>query len=56
MILLYYYCWSFFFQKSRSPRLADGKKGGADIAVSPSILVALLIYCSARNTAHVGDL
>ena len=25
-------------------------KGGADIAVSPSILVALLICCSARNT------
>jgi len=27
-----------------------------DIAASPSIFVALLICCSARNTAHVGDL
>jgi len=26
------------------------------IAASPSIFVALLICCSARNTAHVGDL
>jgi len=43
-------------QKSRSPRPADRKKGGADIAASPSILVALLICCSARNTAHVSDL
>ena len=45
-------------QKSRSPRPADSgwKKGGADIAASPSILVALLICCSARNNAHVGDL
>ena len=43
-------------QKSRSPCPADCKKGGADIAVSPSILVALLICCSARNTVHVGDL
>ena len=32
------------------------KKGGADIAASPSILVALCICCSVRNTAHVGDL
>jgi len=47
---------SFPPQKNRSPRPADWKKGGADIAVSPSILVALLICCSARNTAHVGDL
>jgi len=47
---------SFPPQKSRSPRPADGKKGGTDIAASPSILVALLICCSAHNTAHVGDL
>jgi len=47
---------SFVPQKSRSPRPADQKKGGANIAASPSILVALLICCSARNTAHVGDL
>ena len=26
------------------------------LAASPSILVALLICCSARNTVHVGDL
>jgi len=43
-------------QKSRSPRPADSKKGGADIAASPSILVALLICCSACNNAHIGDL
>jgi len=43
-------------QKSRSPHPADLKKGGADIAASPSILVALLICCSARNAAHAGDL
>jgi len=45
-------------QKSRSPCLADWKKGGADIAASPSILVALLVCCSARNNAavHAGDL
>jgi len=47
---------SSFPQKSRSPRPADWKKGGADIAASPSILVALLICCSARNTAYVGCL
>jgi len=40
----------------RSPRPADWKKRRADIAASPSILVALLICCSARNTAYVGDL
>ena len=32
------------------------RKEAVDIAASPSILVALLICCSARNTAHVGDL
>jgi hypothetical protein len=32
------------------------KKERADSAASPSILVALLICCSARNTAHVGDI
>jgi len=32
------------------------RKEGADIAASPSILVALLICCSAHNTAHVNDL
>jgi len=42
--------------KSRSLRPAELKKGGVDIAASPSILLALLICCSARNTAHVGDL
>jgi len=40
----------------RSSRPADWKKWGVDIAASPSILVALLIYCSACHTAHVGDL
>ena len=29
---------------------------GRRIATSPSILVPLLICCSTRNTAHVGDL
>ena len=43
-------------QKSRSPRPTDWKKGGADITASPSIFMALLICCSARNNAHVGDL
>ena len=47
---------SFPPQKSRSPRPADRKKGGADIAASFSILMTILICCSARNTAHVGDL
>jgi len=37
-----------FPQKSRSPRPDDWKKGEADIAGSPSILMALLIYCSVR--------
>jgi len=46
----------FFTQKSRSPRPADWMKRGPDITVCPSILVALLVCCSARNTAHVGDL
>ena len=41
-------------KKTTSPRPTDCKKG---IAASPSILVALLICCSAcRNTAHVGVL
>jgi len=39
-------------QKSKSPCPADWEKGAA----SPSILVALLICCSGRNTAHVGHL
>jgi len=54
--------WFFFVcgacAQTESPRPAESKKGGADIAASPSpsILVALLICCSACNTAHVGDL
>ena len=47
---------SCFPQKSTSPRPADWKKGQADIIASPSILMALLIGYSARNSAHVGDL
>ena len=47
---------SFSPQKSKSFRPADCENGGADIAASPSILVALLICCSAHSTAHVGDL
>jgi len=43
-------------QKSRPPRPADWKKGGANITASPSILVTLLIFCSGRNTAQVCDL
>jgi len=38
---------SNFPQKSRSPRPADWKKGGADIAASSSILVARLICYTA---------
>jgi len=52
-----------FSQSSRFPRpnwkkgaRPNWKKGGADIIVFPSILVALLIYYSARDTAHLGDL
>ena len=47
---------SFPPQKSRSPRPTDWKKAEADIDASPSILVAPLNCCSARNSAHVGDL
>jgi len=43
-------------QNFRSPRPADRKKGGADITASPSGLLALLIFCSARSIDHVGDL
>jgi len=32
--------------------LGTERKGGSDIAASPFILVAFLICCSARNTAH----
>jgi len=39
-----------------SPHPADWKKGGADITASPSSLLALLIFCSARSIDHVGDL
>ena len=46
----------FFPQKSRFPRPANCKKGRPVIATFPSILVALLICCSARNNTHVGDL
>jgi len=56
-VCLYVYAVLIFFpQKSRSPRPANWEKGEADNAASPSILVALLICCSTRNTAHVGDL
>jgi len=39
-------------------RPADWKKGAADITASPSSLLALWIFCSARSidTNHVGDL
>ena len=47
---------SSFHQIFRSPRPADWKKGGADITASPSSLLALLIFCSARSIDHVGDL
>jgi len=40
----------------RSPCPADSKNGGADIIASPSSLLALLIFCSARSIDHVGDL
>jgi len=39
-----------------SSRPTDGKKGGADNPASPSSLLALLIFCSARSIDHVGDL
>jgi len=52
-----------FSQSSRFPRpnwkkgaRPNWKKGGADIIVFPSILVAQLIYYSARDTAHFCDL
>ena len=43
-------------QNFKSPRPADWKKGGAYIIASPSSLLALLIFCSARSIHHVGDL
>ena len=43
-------------QNFRSPRPADWKKGGADITASPSSLLALLIFCSARSIDHFSDL
>ena len=46
----------FFQSAGRGDLLFWGEKEGADIAASPPILVALLICCSARNTAYVGDL
>ena len=50
--------FSCFPQKRKCPRRTywPWKTGVADIAASPSIFVALLICCSARNTVHVGDL
>jgi len=33
----------------------DRKEGQTSLPLSPSIRVALLICCSARTTAHVGD-
>jgi len=56
-VCLYVYVVLLFFpQKSRSPRPANWEKGEADNAASISILVALLICYSTRNTAYVGDL
>jgi len=44
-------------QNFRSPRPTEWKKGGADNTASPSSLLALMIFCSARSIAsdYVGD-
>jgi len=36
--------------------LTERKEGQTSLPQAPSILVALLICCSARNTTHIGDL
>ena len=46
---------SFSPQNFRSPRPAEWENGGADIIASPSIFLALVIFCSSRSIHHVGD-
>jgi len=46
---------SFTPQKCRSPRPADWKKTGADIAASPSILVALFIVSIQVRCCSIYD-
>jgi len=43
-------------QNFRSPRPANGKKGGVDMNASPSSLLSSLIFFSARSIDHVCDL